>query len=184
MDKKKENGIKKCLIVIVILILLCNSINQFIKNDALEQVILDKQYKINQQKQVLLYNSNELSKKELQIEELISIGYLEYEVTTYQIDNFLFNIGLNKNEYILDKYDCVDYSNQMINDLREAGYYSCSTYLLLDNEIAHNLIAVMTVDGILYIEPQENNYYLNLVPGDYYWNEEIIYIKSCFGSFF
>ena len=122
--------------------LVCNDYSQEIES------ILEKQN--NLKEKIIEFENKNIFEKPSKDK---IIDFLEYE--------FDFNIWL----YDLN-YNCVDYSNLMINELRKKNIFSCAGYIETEMN-AHSIVVVDTTDGILYIEsqPAENKFYPKMTKG-------------------
>ena len=87
-------------------------------------------------------------------------GGIITEPTLKQLKNFVDNYQDN-NDYDINKYNCVEFSNKFIKSFKAAGYFGCTAVLTFNNSLvsAHSIVSVQTTDGLYYVEPQEGTYF-------------------------
>lgn len=140
------------------------------KNDFenLEKVIDEIQLSITELNNIELYQNN-LNEQISNLNENIKICETENKMqkpTKQEIVDFLDN-EFDFNIWFDDlSYNCVDYSNLMINELNKKNIFSCVGYIETEMN-AHSIVVVDTLDGILYIEsqPADQRFYPKITRG-------------------
>lgn len=86
--------------------------------------------------------------------------------------------------YDLKHYNCVDFSNSLIQYLNDKIIKSCITILDLNNISSHAIVGIEIHDNIIYIDPQNMKYFNNMNNiHEYYYNYydiNISKISSCY----
>lgn len=75
------------------------------------------------------------------------------------LEDFLNNSDVDKNEYDCDGYNCVNFSSDLINELGLHGFTASNTRMHKENETAitddmHMIVAVKLDNKIVFVEPQ------------------------------
>jgi len=73
----------------------------------------------------------------------------------HELDLFLKNSQVDK-ENFNNSFVCADFSDKLIKELLDEGYIACKATIYLGHTGAHELVAVETKNGILYVEPQSD----------------------------
>lgn len=96
--------------------------------------------------------------------------------------------GVSRMVFDLDTYNCVEFSNDLIAYLKDNKIYSCATMIDINDDLGHVFVAVMTTQGLWYVEPQTNQFFNEIFVSDNYcdvvdWNcdWEITKVSSCYG---
>lgn len=127
-----------------------------------------------------------LEMKELQ-EKISNSRLINFNPTLQEVKKILREDDTERKKYIDDTFNCVDFSNRLIQEFLKRGIFACKVTLYFDDG-AHAIVSVDTSDyGIIYIEPQDDEIINVLSIGEDYcdivnWNCEwkIEQIKSCF----
>ena len=96
--------------------------------------------------------------------------------------------GVSRMVFDLDTYNCVEFSNDLIAYLKDNKIYSCASIIDINDDLGHVFVAVMTTQGLWYVEPQTNQFFNEIFVSDNYcdvvdWNcdWEITKVSSCYG---
>jgi len=114
-------------------------------------------------------------------------GFIDYAPETQKIKEFLRKDRTSRMNYDEFSFNCVDFTQMMINNLFEQNIRACYTYIEFNNG-AHAVVAINTSDnGVIYVEPQDDYIIYSMEVGDDYcklanWgcNWKIIKKVSCF----
>ncbi len=201
MNKNKTNY-KRIMIQIVFLIVLLSlagyfgwEMNQKINDEiiyerdleigSLERSIdLLKDIKEQEIEQIKKQNLEQVTKLNNQLQRS---GFLDFMPEVKTIKDFLRKDKTNEEEYDEFHFNCVDYTQRLVNNLFSEGIYSCYTYIEFENG-GHAIVAINTTDkGVIYVEPQDDSIIYSMEVGDDYcdlanWdcNLEIKKKVSCF----
>jgi len=112
------------------------------------------------------------------------LDYLERKIdlnpSMSELKRFLRKNKIDEREYDKREYNCVDFSEDFVEDFQNEGYFSCTAVLYyLNNKTTHEIVTVRTERGIVFVEPQTDKVY-NLDIGDDYGDKTISKIESCF----
>jgi hypothetical protein len=137
-----------------------------ITNDQLTDIKEDL-FQVNQS---LQENSSEL-------EKLKSGDKFELHDPTYnEVYNFIASDKTNEKTYVEDVFDCEHFS-QMINNNAENLGIKCAIVVVYFQETntGHMIVGFNTIDnGMVYIEPQTDEWVENLVAGNEYWTDCVV----------
>lgn len=99
----------------------------------------------------------------------------------YDLVRFLERNGVDENEYVATSYACSDFARDLQHHAHEAGFRSaCVTLDFAESagSAGHVMNAFETVDeGLLFVEPQNDEIFENLHVGGRYWGDEIVGIE-------
>ena len=100
------------------------------------------------------WDMQKLEKKNKELKLVLSKSQKFHIPTIKEIKEFLREDDTDKHEWS-EEYDCTEFSNELVRKLKERGIFSCLTEINYD-EFAHNIVAVNTTEGLIYIEPQDD----------------------------
>ena len=127
------------------------------------------------------YEFQELEQKFLSVE-----GF--YTPSFDELKSLVLKSGVSRGVYDLASYNCVEFSNDLIAFLYDNKIFSCAVIIDVNDDSGHVFVAVMTTQGLWYIEPQTGAYFNFLDVGSNYcdvvrWkcDWEIKKVSSCFG---
>jgi hypothetical protein len=170
------------------------------QEDTIQQLIIenDNQYFfINDLKYNVSILTKELKSKENIMDSLIInftknyeiledklISSEAYYIPTYNELKSILRRYEDKHLYDLKNYNCVDFSNSLIQYLNDKNINSCITILDLSNISGHAIVGIETNTDIIYIDPQNMKYFNNINNiHEYYYNYydiNISKISSCY----
>jgi hypothetical protein len=89
-------------------------------------------------------------------------------ITWLELNDFLASDHTNWNQYIEGKYNCVNFSLDLISNARADNIYAWLVYVVFDpEEPAHAFVAIKTSDkGVVWIEPQSDYAYAEVAVGE------------------
>ncbi len=90
-------------------------------------------------------------------------------ITWDELVSFISDDHTNWNKYVPGKYECLDFAIDLVEN---AGKQNIKAWIVsvmfYDQELGHAFVAFETTDrGIVYIEPQGDNTYIDLRVGQY-----------------
>ena len=92
------------------------------------------------------------------------------------LEKFLEYSQIDKNEYNLNNYHCVNFSNDLIKELNLYGFDSSITHLRIGQEFNHCIVSVKLNDKIIFIDPQDDTILrFNKLQKCYKYDEIIIF---------
>ena len=100
------------------------------------------------------WDMQKLKEKNKEIKLALSKSQKFHTPTVREIKEFLKEDDTDKHEWS-EEYDCTEFSNEIVRKLKERGIFSCVAEINYD-EFAHNIVAVETTEGLIYIEPQDD----------------------------
>lgn len=111
-----------------------------------------------------------------------------YTPTLDELRSLVRKSGVSTMVYDSDSYNCVEFSNDLIAYLKDNKIYSCASIIDINDDSGHAFVAVMTTQGLWYVEPQSNIFFDDFSVGDDYcdvvdWNcdWEVKKLSSCYG---
>jgi hypothetical protein len=146
---------------------------------------------LNKSKIIMESDLNErISQLEVRNEELSQREAIDFSPTLNQVEKVLKDNKINEVVYDEETFSCIEYSYGLVKAFREEGIYSCTTWLILEED-AHLIVSLNTSDhGIVYIEPQTDYLltggleigtdYCEMVGWDCDW--KVKNIKSCYSE--
>lgn len=100
--------------------------------------------------------------------------YELHDPTYHEVKNFIKRDSTDKIRYDEETFNCLDYSTELNNNADEEGIRCCVVELGL-KDIAHALVGFNTTDrGMVYVEPQSDEWVEDLVIGNDYWTDCLI----------
>ncbi len=98
----------------------------------------------------------ELESREEELHEKLNRTEVFYEPTEEELISKVAETGIHEREYA-DHYDCVDFSFDLLDELRQEGIFSCPTLLYFEEQkVGHMILQADTEEGGVFIEPQSN----------------------------
>jgi len=128
-------------------------------------------------KEELLQVNLSLQENASELTELKSGNKFELHDPTYnEVYSFIASDKTNENTYIEDIFDCEHFSQQINNNAESLGI-RCAIVVVYFQETntGHMIVGFNTVDnGMVYIEPQTDEWVENLVAGNEYWTDCVV----------
>ena len=156
-----------------------NSLVTYVENDNsnlndeinyLDNYLLDIKAVLENKNQSLSENISEL--------ELLKSGdiYNLHDPTYNEVRNFILSDTTDEHEYISGIYDCKNFAKDVNNNAKNLGIRCCFVFLYFyDTDTGHVIVGYNTIDrGMVYVDPQNDEFVENLVVGNEYWTECVI----------
>ena len=174
-------SLKKISIVFVLILIVLSTASvsgYYILNESLVEIkyenkqlttdLKNTQIELGQVKNSLTENLSEL-------EELRSGDRYEMHDPTYgEVVNFIRDDKTNKIPYDDETFVCGDYASIVNNNAESLGM-RCAFVTLTFNQTAHTIIGFNTTNtGMVYIEPQSDEWVRNLEVGKDYWTDCVV----------
>ncbi len=106
--------------------------------------------------------------REEELEEKLENSSTFYTPEPDSLVSMAEDIGIHENDWT-DNYDCIQFSFDLLDELRERGVFSCPVLLYFEErDIGHMLLKVETTEGGTMIEPQDNTLLEDISVGDDY----------------
>jgi len=141
---------------------------------TLEDNIMQLEYNLSDVENEL-FNLEEIVDEKQSTIELYQNGsrFEQHNPTYNEVIDFIKNDKTNEKEYT-DEYTCLEFACETNNNAENLGI-RCYIVEITFNEFAHAIIGFPTIDkGMIYIEPQSDEFVENLVIGNDYWTECVI----------
>lgn len=184
MDKLKE----ACVIFVIILMALSIiSVSGYcILNDSLMELKNEKQqltddfneiqFELKETKSELRETEHRLDENISELKKLQSGNRYEMHDPTYQeVADFIRNDKTDERTPIEDTFVCRHFAQLVNNNAEDQGIRCAFVVLGFGSKSSHAIVGFDTVDyGIVYIEPQSDEWVRNLEIGKEYWTECVI----------
>ena len=108
--------------------------------------------------------------------ELLKQGdkFTMHDPTYNEVAMFIGEDDTNTNQYVPDIFTCIDFAQGVNNNAEKQGIRCCVIHVEFENK-AHALIGFNTVDkGMVYVEPQSDEWVENFEVGNDYWTECVV----------
>lgn len=99
-----------------------------------------------------------------------------HDPTYNEVYSFIANDKTDENAYIEDIFDCEHFSQQVNNNAESLGI-RCAIVVIYFEEIntGHMIVGFETIyHGMVYVEPQTDEWVENLVAGNEYWTDCVV----------
>jgi len=128
--------------------------------------------KVNKQ---LSDTKQSLSEAEQTVKQLQDGNRYETHDPVYsEVVTFIRNDRTDKISYDEERFSCLDYATELNNNAEKQGI-RCYVVELYFEDSAHAIVGFDTVDkGMVYIEPQSDEFVKNLEIGNDYWTDCVI----------
>jgi len=125
-----------------------------------------------------VYNLNlSLQEKISELESLKSgDNYYMHDPTYTEVASFIANDKTDEISYDIENFDCQHFS-KTVNDNAENRGIRCAIVIIYFEETntGHMIIGFNTTDqGMVYVEPQSDEWVEDLTPGNEYWTDCIV----------
>jgi len=157
-----------------------NSLNEIINiSDSKVAQLLSVKFQMEIEISQLTNDSNNLennlsaTQQEL---DLLKQGdkYSMHDPTYSEVVNFIAVDDTNTNEYVPDVFTCINFAQGVNNNAESIGIRCCVIHVEFETN-AHALIGFNTIDkGMVYVEPQSDEWVENFEVGNDYWTECIV----------
>jgi len=98
-----------------------------------------------------------------------------YNVTQADIEAFLLDDTTDSEIYDSQNFTCIDFSAMLNNNSVANDIETCFIHLYFYNGSRHALVGFNTTDaGIVYVEPQSDEWVVNLTVGNDYWTDCVV----------
>lgn len=111
------------------------------------------------------------------LEDGAGTGYTERDPTYQEMISFIASDKTDLNQYVEGSYVCWNFAADLINNAFNAGY-RCGFVYMEFVDSAHAIVCFDTIDnGLLFVEPQDDNIVSSLVIGQHYWDRSIYQVN-------
>jgi len=124
------------------------------------------------------YVNQSLQENSTQLSNLLSGDTYEFYDPTYaEVAQFMTNDNTDALAYDAQNFNCLHFSRAFIANARQLSMRCASVIINFDEtNVSHAIVGFNTSDnGMVYIEPQFDEWVENLEPGNDYWTECVVF---------
>jgi len=121
--------------------------------------------------------NNTLDEKDVEIENLRTGNKYELHDPTYnEVASFIASDTTDEIPFDFDTFDCENYVLEINNNAEDQGIRCSMVVMYFDgSDTGHAIVGFNTVDrGMVYVEPQTDDWVENLEIGNDYWTECVV----------
>lgn len=123
------------------------------------------------------YVNQSLQENYTQLTNLLSNDTYKFYYPTYnEVAQFMANDNTDKLQYDAQNFNCLHFSQTFISNARQLSM-RCALIIINfeESNVSHAIVGFDTTDqGIVYIEPQFDEWVENLEPGNDYWTDCVV----------